>query len=724
MKNILWGGWSALGLLGLLALSGNSYAACTTQTITVGQTVNGALDSADCVITYGSSQYYTDVYSFTATAGQQIYITNSSAAIDVDLTLMYPDLATTYDDDGGEGTNSRLPADSGYLTLPTSGVYQIYASTATTLTTGSYTMQLLSSGGGEIGGTTQDAIEYYHSGFGHYFITAFPDEAVAIDAGAVQGWTRTGRSFKVYESNASGLNTVCRFFSTSFAPKSSHFYTPFSDECNAVKQNADWQFEANAFYVQTSDITGACPSGTSKVYRLYNNGLSGAPNHRYTADAGVRSQMLSQGWISEGYGSDGVIFCTPGSSGETVPPLKTSLADYNTAVDDVAKSNLAFLQANLQWEGANLSSLTASEVATLANNFLNTGTQMVTALETLNTTAANISSSAASGSSTGSNSVIYAGTRQISMAQPLDLSSDAAGVVDISGVSPGLAIETGAVIQGAKDGVSACNALFDSDPNAYKTCIDKLRQKQLLKAAGLGFSTVVGTGAAIIAGGAASAAAAPAAVVIGGAALAAYTVGKTVSWMWNYCSGASADSLRNKPLAVAGETCSLSSGQTNAGTKIPNTMTAGGTLVISIPGYVPVVIKNFTPPADGSSLTIDFTPVPIDQAEPGTIITIENNEVPVTGSSCSEILSASVTTNPQDPGPSQSVTVIARVFPVVSGCTVSFSMSGTDGYSKSSTPTTDSSGTASFYIPGGAAGVHDAVTITVNGFTYSVTYTF
>lgn len=717
MKNNQLSMWSVLYLICLLGLAGNSHAACTTQTITVGQTVSGTLDSADCIATASGYQFYADVYSFSATAGEQIYILNTSTAMDVDITLIGPDLATSYNDDGGGGTNSRLPADSGYLTIAVSGTYTIYASTATPLTTGSYTLQLATAA--PVAGTTQDAVEYYNSSFGHYFITAFPEEASALDNKPEWNWTRTGKTFKVYESNASGLNAVCRFFSTSFAPKSSHFYTPFTDECNAIKQNADWQFEANAFYVQTSDSTGVCPSGTNKVYRLYNNGLSGAPNHRYTTDTSVRSQMISQGWVSEGYGSFGVIFCAPASSGGTTATLNTSLTDYNTAVDGVAKANLAFLQANLQWEGANLSNLTASEVSTLVSNFLNTGTQMVTSLEALNTTASNISSSAAPNSSTGSKRATYT-----EKAHPLIDASDAAGIVDISGVSPGLVIETAQVIQGAKDGASSCNALFDSDPNAYKTCIDNLRKQQLLKAAGLGFSTVVGTGAAVIAGGAASAAAAPAAVVIGGAALAGYAVGKTVSWIWSYCSGASANNFKNRPLAVAGETCSLSSGQASAGTEIPNTMSGGGTLVISIPGYVPMVIKNFTPPADGNSLTIDYTPIPVDQAEPDTTITIDYNEVPAIASTCSEIQSASVSTNPSDPGPGQSVTVIARVFPTISGCSVSFSMSGTDGYSKSDNPTTDSAGTATFYIPGASAGVHDAVTINVNGFTYSVTYTF
>ena len=43
------------------------------------------------------------------------------------------------------------------------------------------------------------------------------------------------------------------------------------------------------------------------VYRLYNNGQGAAPNHRYTTDLSVRSQMMSQGWVPEGYGSVGVI---------------------------------------------------------------------------------------------------------------------------------------------------------------------------------------------------------------------------------------------------------------------------------------------------------------------------------------------------------------------------------------------------------------------------------
>src|SRR5205085_12527770 len=46
------------------------------------------------------------------------------------------------DDDGGGGTNSRIPASSGFLTLPTTGVYTIIASSFSSNTTGTYALTL------------------------------------------------------------------------------------------------------------------------------------------------------------------------------------------------------------------------------------------------------------------------------------------------------------------------------------------------------------------------------------------------------------------------------------------------------------------------------------------------------------------------------------------------------------------------------------------------------
>jgi hypothetical protein len=153
-------------------------------------------------------------------------------------------------------------------------------------------------------------VEYYHSGFDHYFVTSIADEITKLDNGTFVGWTRTGRSFSSYASSP-GAVPVCRFFSTSFAPKSSHFYTSDASECQIVKANKDWQYEGLVFGVDRPDATGTCPMGTAPVYRLYNNGQGAAPNHRYTTDLDIRSQMIARGWIPEGYGSLGVIMCSP-----------------------------------------------------------------------------------------------------------------------------------------------------------------------------------------------------------------------------------------------------------------------------------------------------------------------------------------------------------------------------------------------------------------------------
>jgi hypothetical protein len=47
------------------------------------------------------------------------------------------------------------------------------------------------------------------------------------------------------------------------------------------------------------------------LYRAYNNGMSGAPNHRYTTDPAVLDAMIAQGWIMEGEAATRVFACVP-----------------------------------------------------------------------------------------------------------------------------------------------------------------------------------------------------------------------------------------------------------------------------------------------------------------------------------------------------------------------------------------------------------------------------
>jgi hypothetical protein len=158
------------------------------------------------------------------------------------------------------------------------------------------------------------AIEYHHTAFDHYFITVDPAEINALDTGFFAGWTRTGYAFDVQANAAPGLLPVCRFFSTSFGIKSSHFYTPDPVECDGVKLNPNWQYEGIRFHVPVPAGDGTCAAGMRPVHRLYNDGQGGAPNHRFTPELAVRAMMLANGWVSEG-----ISLCAP-------PPAVTSSA--------------------------------------------------------------------------------------------------------------------------------------------------------------------------------------------------------------------------------------------------------------------------------------------------------------------------------------------------------------------------------------------------------------
>jgi hypothetical protein len=156
------------------------------------------------------------------------------------------------------------------------------------------------------------AVEFFNESFGHFFISANPEEIKGLDAGTV--WKRTGESFKVYVTPASGRVGVCRFFGqfpqSSGPTKSSHFYALRGLGCEALLQNpGPWQYEGDVFFMPPPDAIGGCPSGTTPVYRLYNDGMTGAPNHRFTTNPETQAEMLRDGYIPEG--PNGVGMCSP-----------------------------------------------------------------------------------------------------------------------------------------------------------------------------------------------------------------------------------------------------------------------------------------------------------------------------------------------------------------------------------------------------------------------------
>lgn len=316
----------ALLVLSAAVNAADFWPASCLQSLSVGQTVNGQISTNNDCYWYGSDpdgRWYTDIYTFSGTAGQQVAIAMDGAGgFDPDLTLFLGNTNAAaskiaYDNSGGGGLNARIPPGGGYITLASTGTYVIWASALFTNTGGNYTLTLSpGSAAPAVGEAT--VTEFYHSQFNHYFITADAGEAAWLAAGNLPPWAPTGQTFKVWNGTGSNILNVCRFFTTKFAPKSSHFYSHDRMECPGLSGGGVWQLESStAFYMmQTSD--GTCPSGTMSLYRLYNNGMSGAPNHRYTTSSTIRTQMISAGWIPEGSGAGGVFACIPVSD---VPPV-------------------------------------------------------------------------------------------------------------------------------------------------------------------------------------------------------------------------------------------------------------------------------------------------------------------------------------------------------------------------------------------------------------------
>ena len=157
---------------------------------------------------------------------------------------------------------------------------------------------------------TGNVIEFYNTILNHYFITADPIEAAAIDNGSAgPGWQRTGQTWK-----SGGPDRVCRFYgSTDIDPATgqrrgpnSHFYTISSAECAQVKLDLGWRFESYDFSGWRGVNASTCPAGTTPVKRVYNNRFAqNDSNHRYMISDTIYNQMVAQGWSGEG-----IVFCS------------------------------------------------------------------------------------------------------------------------------------------------------------------------------------------------------------------------------------------------------------------------------------------------------------------------------------------------------------------------------------------------------------------------------
>ncbi|MEO8751105.1 MAG: hypothetical protein ABI624_00340 [Casimicrobiaceae bacterium] len=258
---------------------------------------------------------YTFLYNLPTIQTASMYVLIATQPF-ADLGLIKPDYIIP---------NGFLPTDAGgvlnfadvdaweYGQLPTDGDNALYAnSTAGLNVARNFNGQFATVKLAPVTTPTTPAVEYYYADWNYYFVTSFPTEIALLDGGAFNGnWKRTGESFSVWPESTATSSPACRFFSTSFAPRSSHFYTPFAAECTTVKANPDWQYESVAFHLELANASGLCGGSTIPLYRLYNKGMGGAPNHRYTSRLDVFNAMIAAGWDFEGDGNTKVFACVP-----------------------------------------------------------------------------------------------------------------------------------------------------------------------------------------------------------------------------------------------------------------------------------------------------------------------------------------------------------------------------------------------------------------------------
>jgi hypothetical protein len=155
---------------------------------------------------------------------------------------------------------------------------------------------------------TQSVHAFFHTGIEHYFITASDNEADGLLA--QNGWEIVDFGFNVWHADDPAPEAavpVCRFYSELV---NSHFYTGSANECAMLQEEGSgWTYEGIAFQALLP-VKGACPAGTTPVWRLYNDRAAEFDsNHRFVASGDTYRAMIAEGWIGEG-----VAFCSPPES--------------------------------------------------------------------------------------------------------------------------------------------------------------------------------------------------------------------------------------------------------------------------------------------------------------------------------------------------------------------------------------------------------------------------
>lgn len=293
-------------------------------------------------------------------------------------------------------------------------------------------------------------------------------------------------------------------------------------------------------------------------------------------------------------------------------------------------------------------------------------------------------------------------------------------------VDPLLVSDVADLIKSGKSEADAINTLIAKGyaDNDIADAINSYKKKHMGKAFKTGMTALVGSGAAAVAGLAATTAGAPVLVVTG----IAVGTGIVVGAVWSWCTGSNSAKQRYNDhicaiAAVEGKTITLPNGDMGLAIALPQG--GPGSMCMHVEGSAPICIDT-TIDAEGNTIVADSgcfdDNIDVAASQECNDATKNDKGVTLQGSDCAKDVFA-VTASASVSG---NATVTVHTSLPTQGCSISYSLVGTDGYTQSETLTTGSAGQISFNVPGGADGVHDSVSISelASGSTTHIGYTF
>lgn len=167
------------------------------------------------------------------------------------------------------------------------------------------------------------AFEFQRVGTDQYFTTARSSELEALLRGYVPGWRYTGANYFTVRASTGATEPagrpVCRW-TMAYEGGATHVYSPDAVECDALRRMPVGTFETEAAFhgFLPDPVTGACPvigeSPAVPVHRLWNGQARAI--HRLVTDPALRDALVAQGWVPEGFGPTGVLFCAVSAANE------------------------------------------------------------------------------------------------------------------------------------------------------------------------------------------------------------------------------------------------------------------------------------------------------------------------------------------------------------------------------------------------------------------------